>query len=188
VTVDEIRISRRESNVVGGGRGGGVGGGGMRGSGSRSVVGRCGCGGGFGRQAVSARGGLLHHPLRGMFRHGHQNNNGKNNNNELMIINGMVCLGLLRGEPHEEDGVCGQLGRFRVAVNANENHWTFVCFFLSAAAKLVLDRGIQMDCRPCRVGFSRWKYHKARFARCQVSRTIVSSIHPLPETDLLVMS
>jgi hypothetical protein len=30
-----------------------------------------------------------------------------------------------------------------VAVNANENHWTFVCFFLSAAAKLVLDRGIQ---------------------------------------------
>jgi hypothetical protein len=82
VTVDEIRISRRESNVVGGGRGGGVGG-----SGSRSVVGRCGCGGGFGRQAVSARGGLLHHPLRGVFRHDHQNNN------EFMIINGMDCLG-----------------------------------------------------------------------------------------------
>jgi hypothetical protein len=53
----------------------------MRGSGSRSVVGRCGCGGGFGRQAVSARGGLLHHPLRGMFRHRHQNNNNNNNNN-----------------------------------------------------------------------------------------------------------
>lgn len=53
----------------------------MRGSGSRSVVGHCGCGGGFGRQVVSACGGPLHRPLRGMFRHRHQNNNNNNNSN-----------------------------------------------------------------------------------------------------------
>lgn len=142
MTVDEIRISRRESNGVGGGRSGGVGGGGgMRGSGSWSVVGRCGCGGGFGRQAVSARGGQLHHPLRGMFRHRHQNNNGKNNNNGLMIINRIDCLGLLQGEPHEADGVCGQLGRFWMAVDANENHWTLFASFSLLQLSLSLTGG-----------------------------------------------
>jgi hypothetical protein len=42
----------------------------------------------------------------------------------------MDCLGLLQGEPHEEDGVCCQLGRLRMAVDANEDHWILFASFL----------------------------------------------------------
>lgn len=46
-----------------------------------------------------------------------------------MIISGMDCLGLLQGEPHEEDGGCGQLGHLRMAVEANEDHWMLFASF-----------------------------------------------------------
>jgi hypothetical protein len=41
----------------------------------------------------------------------------------------MDCLGLLQGEPHEEDGVCCQLGHLRMAVDANEDHWILFASF-----------------------------------------------------------
>lgn len=41
----------------------------------------------------------------------------------------MDCLGLLQGEPHEEDGGCGQLGHLRMAVDANEDHWMLFASF-----------------------------------------------------------
>lgn len=46
-----------------------------------------------------------------------------------MVISGMDCLGLLQGEPHEEDGVRGQLGRLGMAVDANEDHWILFASF-----------------------------------------------------------